>query len=59
MDQHQAWTLRSLLAKLEKQEAEGEDSPNGPAGEFVVSRVCDVLFLNGMFWGFLIKKKDF
>lgn len=35
--ENQAWTLRSLLAKLEKQEAEGEDSPNSPAGEFVVS----------------------
>lgn len=32
--EHQAWILRSLLAKLEKQEAEGEDSPNSTAGEF-------------------------
>lgn len=37
--EHQAWILRSLLAKLEKQEAEGEDSPNSTAGEFAVSPV--------------------
>lgn len=37
--EHHACILRSLLTKLGKQEAEGEDSPHSTAGEFAVSPV--------------------
>lgn len=50
--EHQAWTLRSLLAKLEKQEAEGEDSPSSTAGEFAVSPVLFFSYWNVVFFFF-------
>lgn len=37
--ERQAGILRSFLAQLERQEAAGEEDPNGFAGEFAVSRV--------------------
>lgn len=35
--EYQAWILRDILIHLERQEAAGEEDPNGITGEFAVS----------------------